>query len=84
VLQFPLRGWEGVAFRVDEEWRPYTEGRAMVFDDSFEHEVVHGGKADRFVLYAVLHHPDLGEPRLHAEEGNGPGGEECTADEGPA
>ena len=44
--------------------RSYEEGKAIVFDDSFEHEVVHGGGADRFVLYAVLHHPDLGEPRL--------------------
>ena len=45
----------------------------MVFDDSFEHEVVHGGSADRVVLYAVLHHPDLGTPTLRAGEG----GESC-------
>ena len=64
VLQFPLRGWKNVTFRVDEEWRPYNKGKAMVFDDSFEHEVVHNGKADRVVLYAVLHHPGLGTPRL--------------------
>ena len=64
VLQFPLRGWHGVRFRVDDEWRSYAEGRALVFDDSFEHEVVHAGAADRLVLYAVLHHPGLGEPSL--------------------
>ena len=39
VLQFPLQGHEGVLFRVAEEWRGYERGRAMVFDDSFEHEV---------------------------------------------
>ncbi|KAL3916573.1 MAG: hypothetical protein SGPRY_006760 [Prymnesium sp.] len=39
VLQLPLHGHEGVRVRVDEEWRRYEEGRAMVFDDSFEHEV---------------------------------------------
>lgn len=47
-----------------DEWREYEEGRAMVFDDSFEHEVVHAGTTDRLVLYAVLHHPGLGAPRL--------------------
>ena len=67
VLQFPLRGWQGVRFRVGGEWREYEEGRALVFDDSFEHEVVHEGSADRYVLYAVLHHPGLGEPELYPE-----------------
>ena len=67
VLQFPLRGWQGVRFRVGGEWREYEEGRAFVFDDSFEHEVVHEGSADRYVLYAVLHHPGLGEPELYPE-----------------
>ena len=67
VLQFPLRGWDGVSFRVDDEWRHYAEGKAMVFDDSFEHEVVHRGLESRFVLYAVLHHPGLGTPRFTGE-----------------
>jgi hypothetical protein len=64
VLQFPLFGWEGVRFRVADEWRTYHRGSAMVFDDSYEHEVVHGGGAPRLVLYAVLHHPQLGMPVL--------------------
>jgi aspartate beta-hydroxylase len=62
VMQFPLSGWEGVRFRVGDEWRTYHRGSAMVFDDSFEHEVVHEGSAPRVVLYAVLHHPELGTP----------------------
>ena len=64
VLHFPLVGIEGVRFRVADEWRTYEEGQAMVFDDSFEHEVVHGGLRDRYVLFAVLHHPELGSPTL--------------------
>ena len=64
VLQFPLAGWEGVRFRVGDEWRGYEEGEPMVFDDSYEHEVKHDGAAPRLVLYAVLHHPDLGTPAL--------------------
>lgn len=55
----------------------------MVFDDSFEHEVVHDGQADRYVLYAVLHHPDLGEPRLPGTEDEasqaGSAAEACNA-----
>ena len=35
------------------------DGQALVFDDSFEHEVFHGGDEDRYVLYAALYHPDL-------------------------
>ncbi|KAL1526666.1 hypothetical protein AB1Y20_015370 [Prymnesium parvum] len=64
VLQFPLRGFEGVRIRVGDTWRSYEEGHAMVFDDSFEHEVVHAGINDRYVLYAVLHHPGLGSPTI--------------------
>ena len=29
--------------------------------------MVHGGEADRFVLYATLHHPGLGTPSLLPE-----------------
>ena len=67
VLQFPLAGFQGVRFRVDTEWRVYVGGEALVFDDSFEHEVVHGGDEDRYVLYATLHHPQLGVPTLATE-----------------
>ena len=51
----------------------------MVFDDSFEHEVVHGGEEDRLVLYAVLHHPDLGTPKLREPEMKADG-ETCNED----
>jgi len=35
-----------------------TGGRAIVFDDSFEHEVEHKGDEARYVLLIVLKHPD--------------------------
>lgn len=35
------------------------DGRAIVFDDSFEHEVHHQGTRDRYVLLVVLKHPDV-------------------------
>ena len=35
------------------------DGLAIVFDDSFEHEVVHRGEQDRYVVLMVLKHPDV-------------------------
>ena len=48
VLHFPLVGTDGVRVRVGDEWRRYEVGRTMVFDDSFEHEVIHGGSRTRY------------------------------------
>jgi len=59
IMHFALRGSEGVRFRVGDEWRGYDgDGNAIVFDDSYEHEVYHGGENDRFVLLVVLAHPE--------------------------
>ena len=33
----------------------------LVFDDSFEHHVRHDGAEDRYVLFAILKHPDVEE-----------------------
>ena len=35
------------------------DGKAIVFDDSFEHSVHHRGEKVRYVLYAVLRHPNV-------------------------
>jgi Aspartyl/Asparaginyl beta-hydroxylase len=35
------------------------DGHAIVFDDSFEHEVVHNGHNDRYVILVVLKHPQV-------------------------
>ena len=37
------------------------DGHAIVFDDSFEHEVKHRGEQERFVVLIVLKHPALKE-----------------------
>lgn len=61
TMQLALRGSDGVAFTVGGETRGYGgDGRALVFDDSWEHHVQHRGAEERFVLYAVLKHPDVG------------------------
>ncbi len=33
--------------------------QCMVFDDSFDHEVIHKGTSDRVVLLVDVWHPDL-------------------------
>ena len=42
---FPLRTWE--------------EGKTLVFDDSFIHEVWHLGTKPRYVLYCSMWHPEV-------------------------
>ena len=39
-----------------KEWR---EGKVLVFDDSYEHEVFHGGLGPRVVLIVDVWHPQL-------------------------
>ena len=69
IMHFALRGSDDVEFRVGDDeappgdpaggWRTYKgDGNALVFDDSFEHEVRHYGAADRYVLLIVLAHPE--------------------------
>ncbi|RMX61958.1 hypothetical protein DD238_007943 [Peronospora effusa] len=57
---FPLIVPEGCGIRVGDETRHWEEGKAFVFDDSFDHEVWHDGKeGDRVLLLFDLWHPDL-------------------------
>jgi aspartate beta-hydroxylase len=50
---------EGVSIRVAEETRKWEEGKVIVFDDSFEHEVWHNGSTYRLVLIVDFWHPEL-------------------------
>lgn len=62
IMHFPFVGAEKVRFVVgDETVMSYGggDGSPIVFDDSFEHHVYHEGANDRFVVLAVLAHPDL-------------------------
>jgi len=45
--------------RAGTEIRPWREGRAVVFDDSFEHEVWNDTDRTRAVLLFDVWHPDL-------------------------
>ncbi|MFI9722916.1 aspartyl/asparaginyl beta-hydroxylase domain-containing protein [Streptomyces sp. NPDC052396] len=50
---------EGPVLRVGEERLHWEEGRCLVFDDSFEHEVRHEGTEPRVVLLMDVTHPEL-------------------------
>ncbi|KAH9377996.1 hypothetical protein HPB48_015091 [Haemaphysalis longicornis] len=48
-----------VRIRVANETREWKEGKVLMFDDSFEHEVWHDGDSLRLVLIVDFWHPDL-------------------------
>lgn len=48
-----------VRIRVANETREWKEGKVLMFDDSFEHEVWHDGDTLRLVLIVDFWHPDL-------------------------
>lgn len=50
---------DGCRIRVGDEVRGWEEGRCIVFDDSFEHEVWNDGLESRVVLILDVWHPDL-------------------------
>jgi len=52
--------------RVGATTRSWSEGRCLLFDDSFEHEVWHDGDAPRYILLFQVWHPDLSEPEILA------------------
>ena len=49
----------GAGMRVAEETRAWKEGAALLFDDSFEHEVWNNGSYPRLVFIVDAWHPDL-------------------------
>ena len=49
----------GRSIRVGDEVRTWVEGRCLLFDDSFEHEVWNDADEERLVLIVDVWHPDL-------------------------
>jgi hypothetical protein len=45
--------------RVGDEWHSWYSGKILLFDDSFEHEVVNETDSERIVLLIRLWHPKL-------------------------
>ncbi len=60
TLHLPLAIPEGdTAIRVASSARGWTEGRVLVFDDSYEHEAWNRTSRRRAVLLLTAYHPDL-------------------------
>lgn len=49
----------GARIRVGTDWHTWEEGKAIIFDDSWEHEVRHTGDSRRAVLILDIWHPEL-------------------------
>uniref|UniRef100_A0A7S2CG00 Aspartyl/asparaginy/proline hydroxylase domain-containing protein n=1 Tax=Octactis speculum TaxID=3111310 RepID=A0A7S2CG00_9STRA len=52
------RGME-CGIRVGSEWRKWEEGKVLIFDDSFEHEVINFTPHYRAILLIRFWHPDI-------------------------
>jgi aspartate beta-hydroxylase len=57
---------EGCWLRVGPQTGGWKLGKAIVFDDSYEHEVCNGGTASRLILIMDVWHPDLSPSQIAA------------------
>lgn len=63
-FHLPLMGVKGSRMRVGDDTRQQEEGKAYVFDDSFEHEAWHDGDETRLILIVDFWHPDFSAVEL--------------------
>lgn len=59
IASLGLKIPSGVHIRIGGEHREWQEGKFLVFDDSYEHEVWHYGTEPRYVLALAILHPDV-------------------------
>jgi len=57
---------EGNRMRVANETRPWREGEAIIFDDSFEHETWNESESRRVILLFDIWHPDMTPAQIMA------------------
>jgi aspartyl/asparaginyl beta-hydroxylase (cupin superfamily) len=65
-IHLGLRTHPEAKIRVGNEVRTWQEGRCVVFDDSWEHEVVNRSDHSRAVLIVDIWHPDLTKTQREA------------------
>jgi hypothetical protein len=63
-IHLPLAGVRGSRLRVGGDVHEAVRGRALVFDDSFEHEAWHDGPETRLVLVFDVWHPDFSDDEV--------------------
>lgn len=59
ICHLPLIVPEGCRLRVGNEWRPWEEGKLLIFDDTIEHEAVNQGSSRRVVLLFEIWRPEI-------------------------
>uniref|UniRef100_H2ZBL5 Aspartyl/asparaginy/proline hydroxylase domain-containing protein n=1 Tax=Ciona savignyi TaxID=51511 RepID=H2ZBL5_CIOSA len=59
-LVIPQTG-DGVRIRCADDIRTWEEGKVLIFDDSYEHEVWQNAETFRLILIVDVWHPDLSE-----------------------
>lgn len=62
AISLGLAGVGGASIRCGSTWTQWEENEAVVFDDSFEHEVKNGASHPRAVLIVHFPHPQLMPP----------------------
>jgi aspartyl/asparaginyl beta-hydroxylase (cupin superfamily) len=60
---------DGTGLRVGDETRHWSEGRCIVFDDTFVHEAWNSSMQDRIVLVSDVWHPELTEDEVSLLQG---------------
>lgn len=67
-VHLPIRAIEGCRIRVANRTHAWRQGRVLVFDDSFEHEIWNDGEETQIVLIFEIWHPSLSEDERRAVE----------------
>ena len=62
-MHLGLRIPDGVSLRVADRMMGWEEGKVLIFDDSYEHEVWHNGTETRLILIVDVWHPDIPKSR---------------------
>jgi len=61
ICHIPVRPAPGCTLRVGNETRTWESGKALVFDDSVEHEAVNAGPEERVILLFEVWRPEVPE-----------------------
>jgi len=62
-LVIPKTG-NGTKLRCGDEVRTWEEGKVMIFDDSFEHEVWQQAESFRLIFIIDIWHPDITQKEI--------------------
>jgi Aspartyl/Asparaginyl beta-hydroxylase len=66
IVHLPLIVPDGCRLRVGNDVRPFVAGKAMIFDDSIEHEAWNDSDQTRVVLLFEIWRPELSADERHA------------------